>query len=185
MVIVKRKNSKYSISLCSYIINPRWNYCEQFYKFNFRSFKTTSNKLKMHRLLCKRKLYNSLPPCVYVRVDVWFICLSQIYLFIFIFGCGGSSLLHTGFLQLQRVGLLLVVVCRLLIAVASLLLQSTGSGCAGFSACSMRPQQLRLMGLVASWHVGNSGTRDQTRVPFIAWWLVNHWTTRKVPTYGF
>ena len=27
-----------------------------------------------------------------------------IYLFLFIFGCAGSSLLHTGFLQLQRVG---------------------------------------------------------------------------------
>ena len=85
MLIVKRKNSTYSISLCSSIINPRWNYCEQFCKFNFRSFKTTSSKLKMHRLLCKITLYNFLPPCVYVRVDIWFVYLLQIYFFIFIF----------------------------------------------------------------------------------------------------
>ena len=140
MLIVKRKNSTYSISLCSSIINPRWNYCEQFCKFNFRSFKTTSNKLKMHRLLCKRKLYNSLPPCVYVRVDVWFIYLLQIYLFIFSFWLWWVFIAARRLSLVAAVGLLFAVVCRLLIAVASLLLQSTGSRRAGFSACSMWPQ---------------------------------------------
>ena len=94
----------------------------------------------MHRLLCKRKLYNSLPPCVYVRVDVWFIYLLQIYLFIFSFWLWWVFVAARRLSLVAAVGLLFAVVYRLLIAVASLLLQSTGSGCAGFSACSMWPQ---------------------------------------------
>ena len=42
------------------------------------------------------------------------------YFNLFIFGCVGSLLLHTGFLWLWRLGLLFVVVRGLLIAVASL-----------------------------------------------------------------
>ena len=60
---------------------------------------------------------------------------TLLYLFIyyifkkFIFGCAGSLLLHAGFLELQRAGLLSAVLVFLL-AVASLwllLLRSTGS----------------------------------------------------------
>ena len=35
------------------------------------------------------------------------------------------------------------------------------------------------MGLVALWHMGSSWTRDGTRVPCIARWILNHWTTRE------
>ena len=37
--------------------------------------------------------------------------------------------------------------------------------------------------LVDPWHVESSQTRDGTHVPFIAKWILNHWTTRKVPHY--
>ena len=35
-------------------------------------------------------------------------------------------------------------------------------------------------GLVASWHVGSSWTRNQICVAFIGRQILNHWTTRKV-----
>ena len=36
-------------------------------------------------------------------------------------------------------------------------------------------------GLVASWHVGSSQSRDRTRVPCIDRQILNYWTTREVP----
>ena len=70
-------------------------------------------------------------------VGVGLFCFKFIY---FIFGCVGSSLLRTGFLQLRRVGgLLLVEVCRLLIAVASLVAE----------------HGLQARGLQQSWHVSS------------------------------
>ena len=35
------------------------------------------------------------------------------------------------------------------------------------------------MGLVAPQHVGSSPTSDQTGVPGIARWILNHWATRE------
>ena len=37
------------------------------------------------------------------------------------------------------------------------------------------------MGLVALQHVGSSQTGDGTYVPCIGRWILNHWTTWKVP----
>ena len=55
----------------------------------------------------------------------------------------------------QRGGeLLLVVLCGLLTAVCSLLLQGAGSRCPGFSSCSTRAQELWCLGLVAPLRVG-------------------------------
>ena len=42
-------------------------------------------------------------------------------------------------------------------------------------------QYLRHTGLVALRHVGSSPTRNQTSVPCIGRWILNHWTTREVP----
>ena len=71
-------------------------------------------------------------------------------------------------------GLLLITAHRLLTGVASLgaehRLQARG------------PQQLQHTGLLAPWHVGSSWPRDQTRVPCTGRWILNHWTTREVPT---
>ena len=140
------------MSLCSSIINPRWNYCEQFCQFNFRAFKTASNKLRMHRLLCKIKLHNSLLPCMCVQAYGLFIYFRFPYLFLF-FGCGGSSLLHTRFLQLQRVGPLFVVVRRPLsrcrvqaLAVQTSIVAALGSavmahGLSCIMACGTFPDQ--------------------------------------------
>ena len=81
-----------------------------------------------------------------------------------------SSLLHAGFLSLQR-GHSLVVVHGLLMQ-CLLLLQSMG--------CSMQYQHL---GLVAPKHVESSRTRDRTCVPCISRWMLNHWLTRQVLSY--
>ena len=55
-----------------------------------------------------------------------------------------------------------------------LLLQSTGSRCAGFSSCNTWAQQLWRTGLVALRHVGSSWTRDRTRDPCIGRHILNH-----------
>ena len=47
-------------------------------------------------------------------------------------------------------------------------------GHAGFRSCSVWAQQLWCMGLVALSHVGSSRTSDQTGVPCIARWILNH-----------
>ena len=44
---------------------------------------------------------------------------SRRFIYLFVFGCTGSLLLHAGFLELQRVGATLAVVHGLLLAVAS------------------------------------------------------------------
>ena len=55
-----------------------------------------------------------------------------------------------------------------------LLLQVWGSRASGLSTWS-----------VALWHGGPSWTRDQTHVPCIGRWVLNHCTTSKVPTLTF
>ena len=60
-----------------------------------------------------------------------------------------------------------------------LLLWSMGCRCAGFSSCSPWAQLLWLEGLVAPQHVGSSQTREQTSVPCIGRWILNHWTSRE------
>ena len=43
-----------------------------------------------------------------------------------------------------------------------------------------------VVGLVASQHVGSSSlTMDQTHVPCITRWILNHWTTKEVPGSTF
>ena len=62
-----------------------------------------------------------------------------IYLFnLFIFGCVGSSLLSTGFPQLQRAGATLRCGARASHCGGFSLLQSTGCRCTGFSSCGVQ-----------------------------------------------
>ena len=139
--------------------------------------------------------------CRVLQSSSLFVCLFvfNIYLFIylFIFGCVRSSLLHTGFLQLRRPG-------------ATLCCGAGASHCGGFSCCRARAlgarasvvvamwaQQLWLagsraqawelwhMGLVAPWHVGSSGTRARTRVPCIGRRILNHGATREALEFKF
>ena len=86
---------------------------------------------------------------------------------------------YTGFsLVVVNGGYSLAVMCRLLIAVASLV-GSMGSG-----VWSVQAQQLWPESLAALRHVGSSQTKDQTCVPCIGRQILNHWT-RDVPTYIF
>ena len=62
-----------------------------------------------------------------------------------------------------------------------LLLWNTGSRHMGFSSCSSWAQQLWCLGLAAPWQVKSSQTRNQTCVPCIGRWILNHWTTVEVP----
>ena len=41
------------------------------------------------------------------------------------------------------------------------------------------------MGLVAPWQVESSQARDRTHVPHFGRQILNHWTTREVPTIIF
>ena len=115
--------------------------------------------------------------------------MIDIYIFRrFLSAAVGSSLLYTGFLQLQQAGTTLQfrrpgVSLQLL-----LLLQSTGSRHTGFSSCSMWVQQLRCMGLVVLKHVESSQIRDQTHGTCTGRRILNHGTTREVQrylTFGF
>lgn len=63
-------------------------------------------------------------------------------------------------------GLLFVATRGLLVAVASLVGEHP--------ALDARVQQFRCTGLAALWHVGASGTRDQTCVLCIARQILNH-----------
>ena len=48
-------------------------------------------------------------------------------------------------------------------------------------------QELQYAGLVTAWCMWapSSLTRDQTHIPRIARWILNHWTTREVPPFTF
>ena len=76
---------------------------------------------------------------------------------------------------------------------ATLQMQCSGSQCGGFSYCGARApgrmgfsscrvwaQNLWLTGLVAPWQMGSSQTKDQTLIPCISRWILNHWATREV-----
>ena len=48
------------------------------------------------------------------------------------------------------------------------------------SAVPVLAQELWLTGLVALWHLGSSGTRDQTGAPCVRRQILDHWTIREV-----
>jgi len=63
------------------------------------------------------------------------------------------------------------------------------SHCSGFSCCRIQVQghvgSVWNTGLVALRHMGSSRSRDQTCVPCIGRWIVNHWTTKEVLEWYF
>ena len=95
------------------------------------------------------------------------------FIYLFIFGCVGSSFLCEGLLQLRRAG-------------ATLHRRARASHCRGpplppprcrAQAPDAQAQQLWLTGPVAPQHVGFSQTRARTRVPCIGRQTPNHCTT--------
>ena len=94
------------------------------------------------------------------KLAFFFFFLKKLYLFIF--GCTGSSLAVCGLsLVIVSRGCSLAAVRGLLIAVASLVAEHRLE-VHGF-------QYLGCMGLVAPWHVGSSQTRNGTYVPTLHW----------------
>ena len=94
--------------------------------------------------------------------------LINVFIYFFIFGCVGPSLLHAGFSS-----------CG-----------AQASQCGGFSCCRARAlgawtSVVVASGLVALWHVGSSRTRARTRVPCIGRRILNHCATREVPCRSF
>ena len=92
-------------------------------------------------------------------------------LFIYLFGCVGSSLLHEGFPQLRQAGATPHCGAR-----AS---HHRGLSHCGAQAPDAQAQQLWLTGPVAPRHVGSFQTRARTRVPCISRQTLNHCTTRE------
>ena len=127
------------------------------------------------------------------KKDLQFTQIFSFFIIYLFFDCAGLSLLHAGFLWLQRVGAILQLWYTGFSLQRFLLLQSTGSRCTGFSSCGVWAQQWQLMGsrawvqqswctgLVALWHVESSWTRNRTYVSCIGRWILNHCTTREVP----
>ena len=108
------------------------------------------------------------------------------FLFIYFLAALGLRCCTRAFSSCSERGLLFVAVRGLLIAVASLVaehgLQARGLQQLWLTGCRAQSQQLWLTGLVAPRHVGSSQTRARTRVPCIGRWILNHCTTREVPS---
>ena len=114
----------------------------------------------------------------------------KIFMYLFIFGRTGSSLL-CGLFSSDKGGATVRLWCLGLLLQWLLLLWSKESRHLGFSSLSTWTQQLRLSGsrawvqklrytsLVALQCVGLSQIRDQTHVPCIGRQILNHWTTRE------
>ena len=97
-----------------------------------------------------------------------------LFIYLFTYGCVGSSFLCEGFLQLRQAGATLHRGAR-----AS---HYRGLSCCRAQAPDAQAQQLWLMGPVAPWHVGSSRTRARTRVPCIGRQTLNRCATREAPS---
>ena len=107
----------------------------------------------------------------------WFVLSFFFLIYLFIFGCVGSSFLREGSLQLRQVGATLHRSAR-----AS---HHRGLSCCGAQAPDAQAQQLWLTGPVAPRHVGSSQTRVRTRVPCIGRQTLNHCATREALFFYF
>ena len=94
-----------------------------------------------------------------------------LFIYLFIYGCVGSSFLCEGFLQLRQAGTTPHRGAR-----AS---HYRKLSCCGAQAPDAQAQQLWLTGLVALRHVGSSQTGARTRVPCISRQTLNHCAARE------
>ena len=99
------------------------------------------------------------------------------FIYLFIYGCVGSSFLCEGFLQLRRAGATLHRGAR-----AS---HRRGLSCCGAQAPDAQAQQPWLTGPAAPRHVGSSRTGARTRVPCIGRQTPNHCATREAHQWLF
>ena len=101
----------------------------------------------------------------------------KVFVYLFIYGCVGSSFLCEGSPQLRQAG-------------ATLHRGARASHCCGLSCCGAQApdaqaQSLWLTGPVAPRHVGSSQTRARTRVPCIGRQTLNHCATREALKSAF
>ena len=101
-------------------------------------------------------------------LDVLFFFFFNFFAYFICLDCTGSWLVHWAFPSCGKQGLCFLAVLSFLNVVAS--------RCRDSRAC--RLQWLQCTGLVTPQHEGSSGTRDQTCVPYVDRWILNHWTTR-------
>ena len=113
----------------------------------------------------------------YKHCFLFFSFFFLIFIYLFIYGCVGSSFLCEGPLQLPQAGATPHRGAR-----AS---HHRGLSRRGAQAPDAQAQQLWLTGLVAPWHVGSSQTRARTRVPCIGRQIPNHCATREAPKHCF
>ena len=110
-------------------------------------------------------------------VAIKFSTFFKNFIYLFIYGCVGSSFLCEGFLLLQQVGATLHRGAR-----AS---HYRGLSCCGAQAPDVQAEQLWLTGLVAPRHVGSSQTRARTRVPCTGRQILNHCASREALCFLF
>ena len=110
-------------------------------------------------------------------VSFFFKNFTYLFIYLFIFGCVGSSFLCEGFLSLRQAGATLHRGARAF--------HYRGLSCCRAQAPDAQAQQLWRTGLVAPWHVGSSQTRARTRVPCIGRQILNHCATREAPHMFF
>ena len=109
----------------------------------------------------------------YLPCLISFLSFFKNFIYLFIYGCVGSSFPCEDFLQLQQAGATLHRGAR-----AS---HYRSLSCCGAQAPDAQAQQLWLTGLVPLRHVGSSQTRARTRVPRIGRQTPNHCASREAP----
>ena len=114
-----------------------------------------------------------IPNCLFV---CFLSFLIYLFIYLFIYGCVGSSFLWEGFPQLRQVGATLHHGAR-----AS---HHRGLSCCGAQAPDAQTQQLWPTGPVAPRHAGSSQTRARTRIPCIGRQTLNHCATREAPHFS-
>ena len=116
-----------------------------------------------------------------ILTDIFFFkqCLFGFFkfIFIFIFGCVGSSSLREGLPQLRQMGTTLHR--------SGQAPHHGGLSRCGAQAADAQAQQLWLTGLAAPRHVGSSQTRARTHIPRIGRQIPNHCATREAPYWHF
>ena len=125
------------------------------------------------------------PPYILVIFFSFFNFIATLFIYLFIFGCVGSSVRARAFSSCGKWGPLFIAVWGpLFIAVRGPFTIAASSRC-GAQAPDAQAQQLWLTGPAAPWHVGSSQTRAQTRVPCIGRQILNHCATREALNNNF
>ena len=130
----------------------------------------------LNLLICEWGFFNCTFSFFFIA-NFFFFFSTFIFIYLFIFGCVGSSFLCEGFLQLWQAGVTLHRGARAC--------HYRGLSCCGAQAPDAQAQQLWLTGLAAPQHVGSSQTRARTRVPCIGRQILNHCATREALYFFF